>query len=179
MLNQFGAVGGTVRRSPLGAGEQRVLLPFSRRKKVVAAAACTKGSWFWPRGQTTPKFVRICLPITGSTPLPDTGQPRPFVSKQKDAKVAFPPCVLAANEMICRSFRRRGSSQTNSPRLAGLRLPHPIAARYIWDILSGVYRLNRAGPRRLFAAVSSVGSLVSPSNQAVDTCRTRENATSS
>lgn len=44
LLNQFGTV-----------GEQRVLLPFSRRKKVVAAAACTKGSWFWPRGQTAYK----------------------------------------------------------------------------------------------------------------------------
>ena len=55
LLNPLGAVGGAVRRSPFGAGEQRVLLPFSRWKKVVAAAACTKGSWFWPRGQTAYK----------------------------------------------------------------------------------------------------------------------------
>ena len=33
------------------------------------------------------------------TPLPDAGQPRPFVSKQKDAKIAFPTYILAASEI--------------------------------------------------------------------------------
>ena len=43
--------------------------------------------------------TQVCLPITGSTPLPDAGQPRPFVSKQKDAKIAFPTYILAASEI--------------------------------------------------------------------------------
>ena len=102
-LNRFGAVGDAVRRNPFGAGERRVLLPFSRRKKAVAAVTRVNGCSFCPRGQTTPqaKGWFVCRTI-GSTLLPDARQPRPFVSKQKDAKVAYSTRVLAASEIICR-----------------------------------------------------------------------------
>ena len=75
-LNRFGAVGDAVRRSPFGAGEQRVLLPFSRRKKAVAAVTRVNGCSFCPRGQTTPqaKGWFVCRTIV-STLLPDARQP--------------------------------------------------------------------------------------------------------
>ena len=124
-LNRFGAVGDAVRRSPFGAGEQRVLLPFSRRKKAVAAVTRVNGCSFCPRGQTTPqaKGWFVCRRIV-STLLPNTGQPRPFVSKQKDAKIAFPTCVLAANE-IASDFHAAVRMNSKSP--AGLGLSRPTA----------------------------------------------------
>ena len=146
LLNSFGAVGNRNRRQavPAGvsrtarnvpsrnsAGEQRVLPPFSRRKKVVAAGTCTKGSWFWPRGQTTPKICENMSADNRQHPISRYRAATSFCQQTKGRKSCFPPCVLAANEMICRSFRRRSSSRTNSPRLAGRWLSRPIAVRYL------------------------------------------------
>ena len=87
----------------------------------------------------------------GSTPLPDTRQPRPFVSKQKDAKVAFPTCVLAASEMICRSFRRRGSSGVLFPGWPASCFS-VLSQRDIYGTFClGPICPSKAGPRREYA----------------------------
>ena len=144
-LHRFGGVGGAAGRIPFAAGERRVLLPFSRRKKAVAAVTRVNGCSFCPRGQTTPqaKGWFVCRRIV-STLLPNTGQPRPFVSKQKDAKIAFPTRVLAANE-IASDFHAAVRMNSKSP--AGLGLSRPTALRYIWNILSGHYLVRIDRPR--------------------------------
>ena len=146
MLNPLGAVGGAVRRSPFGAGEQRVLLPFSRRKKAVAAVTRVNGCSFCPRGQTTPqaKGWFVCRRIV-STLLPNTGQPRPFVSKQKDAKIAFPTCVLAANE-IASDFHAAVRLEQNLPGWPASDFPVLSKRDNDGAFLSGVYLLEIGRP---------------------------------
>ena len=109
-LNPFGAVGGAVRRSPLGAGEQRVLLPFSRWKKVVAAAACTKGSWFWPRGQTTPKICENMAADNRQHPISRYRAATSFCQQTKGRKNCFSH-LCSRGKRNRKRFPRRGSHE--------------------------------------------------------------------
>ena len=74
MLHRFGGVGGAAGRIPFAAGERRVLLPFSRRKKAVAAHLRAGGCTIlfaarraadlgkvWLRRRLA---VQVCLPIS-------------------------------------------------------------------------------------------------------------------
>ena len=83
MLHRFGGVGGAVGRIPFAAGERRVLLPFSRRKKAVAARLRARGCTIlfaarraaglgkvWPCGQTCRAGVSADKPAAVFCPIP-------------------------------------------------------------------------------------------------------------
>ncbi len=146
LLNSFGAVGNRNRRQavPAGvsrtarnvpsrnsAGEQRVLPPFSRRKKVVAAAACTKGSWFWPRGQTTPKICENMSADNRQHPISRYRAATSFCQQTKGRKSCFPPLCSRGKRNDLPIISTPRFKLSDFPRLAGRWLSRPIAVRYL------------------------------------------------
>ena len=146
LLNSFGAVGNRNRRQavPAGvsrtarnvpsrnsAGEQRVLPPFSRRKKVVAAGTCTKGSWFWPRGQTTPKICENMSADNRQHPLCPIPGSHVLLSANKRTQKLLPPLCSRGKRNDLPIISTPRFKLSDFPRLAGRWLSRPIAVRYL------------------------------------------------
>ena len=81
--------------------------------------------------------------------MPAIKESRHFAARRETgifpAKVAFSR-LSGRGKRNRRRFRRRGSACVVVLRLAGLGLSRPIAARYLWDILSGHYLLKIGRP---------------------------------
>ena len=113
------------------AGEQRVLPPFSRRKRVVAAAACTKGSWFWPRGQTTPKICENMSADNRQHPLCPIPGSHVLLSANKRTQKLLPPLCSRGKRNDLPIISTPRFKLSDFPRLAGRWLSRPIAVRYL------------------------------------------------
>ena len=73
------------------------------------------------------------------------GRPRNRDFSRK--KRCYPTYVPAASEIcLAANFDAAAQVEQQIPRLAGLELSCPIAARYLWDILSGSYLLKIGRP---------------------------------